>query len=192
MAWKFTAGDQQNHLRSGDFATVERIGDDNSISARLDSGRAVELNREKARHIDHGYTVESAQHLSADRIFLTGESNRLAEQQAALTKLNPHTREIAIYTSDGTNPLQQAPDLAKGVEFSQVEPSIDLSSISEPILPELTLKVSASESKHPSGLRRLEKEVEPEILPTYLALAAALTSLLACRGISPRADLKAG
>jgi conjugative relaxase-like TrwC/TraI family protein len=104
----FTAADRENRVRAGDFATIERIGEDNSISARLDIGRAVELDPEKARHIDYGYTVESAQHLSADRVLLTGESSQLAEQQTALTKLNPHTREVGIYTSDGANPLQLA------------------------------------------------------------------------------------
>ncbi len=47
----FTTANRENRVRSGNFATVERIGEDNSISARLDSGRAVELDPEKARHI---------------------------------------------------------------------------------------------------------------------------------------------
>jgi hypothetical protein len=63
------------------------------------------LDPEKARHIDYGYTVESAQHHSADRILLTGESSQLAEQQTALTKRNPHIREVGIYASDGKNPF---------------------------------------------------------------------------------------
>ena len=43
----FTAADHGSRVRSGDFATVERIGDENSISARLDSGRAVQLESER-------------------------------------------------------------------------------------------------------------------------------------------------
>ncbi len=118
---------------------VERIGADNSISARLDSGRAVELDPEKARHIDYGYTVESAQHLSADRLILTGESSQLAGQQEALTKLNPHTREVGIYTSDGSNPLQQAQGIATDVQLSEEGFSIDsaLSNAPEPTLPQI-------------------------------------------------------
>ena len=135
----FTAADRENRVRSGDFATVERIGNDNSISARLDSGRAVELDPEKARHIDYGYTVESAQHLSADRLILTGESSQLAGQQEALTRLNPHTREVGIYTSDGSNPLQQAQGIATDVQLTEEGFSIDsaLSNSPEPTLPQI-------------------------------------------------------
>jgi conjugative relaxase-like TrwC/TraI family protein len=135
----FTTADRENRVRSGDFATVERIGEDNSISARLDNGRAVELDPEKARHIDYGYTVESAQHLNADRILLTGENSQLAEQQTALTKLNPHTREIGIYTSDGTNPLQQVQGIATDVQLAEEGFSINsaLSNMPEPTIPEI-------------------------------------------------------
>ena len=138
----FTTADRENRVRSGDFATVERIGDDNSISARLDSGRAVEMDPEKARHIDYGYTVESAQHLSADRLILTGESSQLAGQQEALTKLNPHTREVGIYTSDGSNPLQQAQGIATDVQLAEEGFSIDsvLSNAPEPTLPQVNLE----------------------------------------------------
>jgi hypothetical protein len=121
----FTAANRENRVRSGDFATVERIGEGNSISARLDTGRAVELDPDKARHIDYGYTVESAQHLSVDRVLLTGESGQLAEQQTALTKLNPHTREVAIYTSDRIIPLQHEQGVATDLSLSQEGLSID-------------------------------------------------------------------
>ena len=135
----FTTADRENRVRSGDFATVERIGDDNSISVRLDSGRAVELDPEKARHIAYGYTVESAQHLSADRLILTAESSQLAGQQEALTRLNPHTREVGIYTSDGSNPLQQAQGIATDVQLTEESFSIDsaLSNSPEPTLPQI-------------------------------------------------------
>jgi hypothetical protein len=111
---QFTAPDRENRIRSGDFATVERIGDDNTLSVRLDNGKAVELDPEKARHIDYGYTVETAKHLYADRILLTGESGQLAEQQSALAKLNPSVHDLAIYTSDSTNLLHR--DNGIGIE----------------------------------------------------------------------------
>ncbi len=97
------------------------------------------MDPEKARHIDYGYTVENAQHLSADRLILTGESSQLAEQQEALTKLNPHTREVGIYTSDGSNPLQQAQGIATDAQLTEESFSIHtgLSNIPEPTLPEI-------------------------------------------------------
>ena len=97
------------------------------------------LDSEKARHIDYGYTVESAQHLSADRLILTGESSQLAGQQEALTKLNPHTREVGIYTSDGSNPLRQAQGIATDVQLAEQGFSTNsaLSNAPEPTLPEI-------------------------------------------------------
>jgi hypothetical protein len=65
---QITTADRENHIRSGDFATVERIGDDGSLSIRLDNGKAVELDSEMARHVDYGYAVETARRLSADRV----------------------------------------------------------------------------------------------------------------------------
>jgi hypothetical protein len=101
-----TASDRENRIRSGDFATLERIGDNNALTVRMDNGREVTLEAEKAKHIDYGYTVEKAKRLSADRIVLTGDSSQLAEQ-AALTKLNPKIRDLAIYTSDSAHTLHK-------------------------------------------------------------------------------------
>ncbi|RZU34613.1 MobF family relaxase [Edaphobacter modestus] len=115
---QFTAPDRENRIRSGDFATIDRIAEDNALSVRLDNGKTVELNPEKARHIDYGYTVERAKNLSADRVLLTGESGQLAEQQAALTKLNPNIRDFAIYTSDSTNLLHRNTGIGNGTELA--------------------------------------------------------------------------
>jgi conjugative relaxase-like TrwC/TraI family protein len=125
---QFTAPDRENRIRSGDFATVERIGDDNTLSIRLDNGKAVELEPEKARHIDYGYTLETAMHLYADRILLTGESSQLAEQQSALAKLNPSVHDLAIYTSDSTNLLHRD----NGIGLEQELSSEGLSNDSSP------------------------------------------------------------
>jgi hypothetical protein len=131
---QFTAPDQANRIRSGDFATVERIGDDNALSVRLDNGKAVELDPEKARHIDYGYTVETAKHVSADRILLSGESGQLAQQQTALAKLNPNVRDFAIYTSDSTKLLQKDNGIGNEPQLSKEGLSND-SSLSNALEP---------------------------------------------------------
>ena len=95
-----TASDRNAHIRSGEFATVERIGEDNALSVRVDSGRSVELNSDNARHIEYGYAVETAQRGSVDRVLVTGDASQLAKQQEVLTRLSPHIRDIALYTSD--------------------------------------------------------------------------------------------
>ncbi len=136
---QFTAADRENRIRSGDFATIERIAEDNALSVRLDSGKIVELDPEKARHIDHGYAVETTKHLSADRVLLTGESGQLAEQQAALIKLNPNIRDFAIYTSDSINLLHRDNGIGNEPELSKEGLSSDssLSNAAEPSSPSI-------------------------------------------------------
>ena len=134
---QFTASDRENRIRSGDFATIERIADDNALSLRLDSGRMVDLDPDKARHMDHGYVVEEARHLSADRVLLTGSGSQLAEQQAALTQLNLHTKDLAIYVSGSADAFEKAQSPSNGIEITQ-DLSNDVGlSLPEPALAEI-------------------------------------------------------
>jgi conjugative relaxase-like TrwC/TraI family protein len=131
---RFTAPEKENHIRTGDFATVERIEPD--LSVRLDNGKSVDLDPEAARHIDYGYAVESAGSLAADRVILTGESAQLAGLEDDFARLNPNIRELSVYTSDVPQTLQaelaQSPavaetlskSLADTVNLSVAEPSI--------------------------------------------------------------------
>ena len=101
---RFTAPEKDNHIRTGDFATVERTEPD--LSVRLDSGKTVDLDLEAARHIDYGYAVESARNLAADRVILTGEAPQLAGLENDLARLNSGIRELSVYTSDASQSLQ--------------------------------------------------------------------------------------
>lgn len=96
----FTATDRDAHIRFGDFATVERIGEDGTPSVRLDNGKSLELEPQMARHIEHGYVVETAQRAAADRVLVTGHASRLAQQQEALMRLSPQIRDLTLFTSD--------------------------------------------------------------------------------------------
>jgi hypothetical protein len=138
----FTAPDRNNRIRSGDFATLERVGDNNALTVRMDNGREVTLDPEKARHIDYGYAVETAKRLSADRIVLTGDSAQLAEQQAALTKLNPKIRDLAIYTSDSTNTLHRDHGIANENSFTKegISNTPGLGNISAPSNPAIEIE----------------------------------------------------
>jgi hypothetical protein len=113
---QFSVSDREVGVRKGTFGAIERIAEDNAISVRLDNGKVVELTPEKSRHIDYGYAVESAQHLSADRVLITGSPSVLSEQQADLAKLSGKVNDLAIYTSDGyethQNLLDRIPGLA--------------------------------------------------------------------------------
>jgi ATP-dependent exoDNAse (exonuclease V) alpha subunit len=100
---QFTAANAELRIRAGSLGTVEKIGEDNAITVRLDNGKAVALDSEQARYIDYGYAVETAGQVSADRVLVTGNSNQIAEQKEALTRLSPHLRDVAIYTSDDSS-----------------------------------------------------------------------------------------
>ena len=101
---RFIAPDKEKHIRTGDFATVERIDPD--LAVRLDNGKAVDFDTEAAHHIDYGYAVESAANLAADRVILTGEAPQLAGLENDLVRLNPSIRELSVYTSNASHALQ--------------------------------------------------------------------------------------
>ena len=96
---QFTAANPELRIRAGSLATVEKIGEDNVITVRLDNGKAVELDAEQSRYIDYGYVVEATQQASVDRILVTGTSDQIAGHQEALSHLSPYLRDLAIYTS---------------------------------------------------------------------------------------------
>jgi hypothetical protein len=101
---RFTSADKENHIRTGDFATVERIEPD--LAIQLDNGKTVELDAEAAQYIDYGYAAESTANLAADRVILTGEAHQLAGLENDLARLNPSIRELSVYTSDASQGLQ--------------------------------------------------------------------------------------
>jgi conjugative relaxase-like TrwC/TraI family protein len=141
---RFTAPENDNHIRTGDFATVERIEPD--LSVRLDNGKTIDLNLETARHIDYGYAVESAGNLAADRVILTGEAAQLAGLEDDLARLNPSIRELSVYTSDASQALQielaQQPVAAESLSKSLADTAnigIAKPSIAEAIIEEIGL-----------------------------------------------------
>ncbi len=101
---QFTASHREQRVRSGDFATIERIGQDNSIAARLDNGKTVELAPDQARHIEHGYAVGTGQRVSADRVLVAGES----ADPKLLAGIAASAKDVAVYTSDGSS-VQKLP-----------------------------------------------------------------------------------
>jgi len=141
---RFTSSDKENHIRSGDFATVERIEPD--LTARLDSGKTVELDAEDAQHIDYGYAAESAANLAADRVILTGEAQQLAGLENDLARLNPGARELSVYTSDASQVLQvehaQSPAAAETLSKSLAENAnlgIEKATLAESLIEEIGL-----------------------------------------------------
>ncbi|ADV84507.1 MobF family relaxase [Terriglobus saanensis] len=75
---RFTTYDKEIGVRSGDLGTVTRIGQDHSMTVKMDSGRTAEVSPEKALHIDYGYAVDSLKNVRAERVIATGD--RLTHQ----------------------------------------------------------------------------------------------------------------
>jgi conjugative relaxase-like TrwC/TraI family protein len=141
---RFTAPDKEHHIRSGDFATVEKIEPD--LAVQLDNGKTVELDAETAQHIDYGYAAESAANLAADRVILTGEVQQLAGLENDLARLNPSIRELSVYTSDTSQALKmglaQQPAAEKTLSKSLADPAnlgLAKTSIAEAIIEEIGL-----------------------------------------------------
>jgi conjugative relaxase-like TrwC/TraI family protein len=132
---RFTAPDKETHIRTGNFATVERVDPD--LSIRLDNGKTVDLDAEAAQHIEYGYAAESAANLAADRVILTGEAQQLAGLENDLARLNPNVRELSVYTSDASQALQVKPAVA--AEMLQKSVGVAESSIAEAIVEEIGL-----------------------------------------------------
>ncbi len=81
-------------MRSGDLGTVTRVGQDHSMTVKLDSGKSAEVSAEKTRHIDYGYTVDALKNVRAERVLATGDGLTQQQFQGASAKA-----ALALYTS---------------------------------------------------------------------------------------------
>jgi len=134
---RFTLSDHEAHIRSGDFATVERIGEDNVLSVRLDTGKSLVLDSDHARHIEYGYAVESVPHASVDRVLIMGDASQLAKQRETLARLSPHIRDLALYASDSRELTVKKAIPGAEVELPQAGISLGTDALSMPSTPEI-------------------------------------------------------
>lgn len=95
---QLTQADKSKGIRSGDFATVEQIGENNSLTVRLNNAKTAELDQEKARHVEYGYAVDGSKRVQADRVLATGETL----EAKALAAVSSNVRDLSLYTSDGS------------------------------------------------------------------------------------------
>ena len=104
---RFTATAQDFGIRKGDFATVERIGEDHSLTVRSDQGKSLAFSEEQARYIDYGYTSDRAPQRGVERVIVSGDAGQLAQVQKEFTHLSGQTRDLSFYTSDGQGIVQE-------------------------------------------------------------------------------------
>jgi conjugative relaxase-like TrwC/TraI family protein len=122
---RFTATAQEFGLRKGDFATVERISEDRSMTVRSDQGKSVALSEEHARHIDYGYATHRMPQRGVERVIVSGDAAQLAQMQKDFTRLSSQTRDLTLYTSDSQGIAQEK--TIQGVEMASPGTTPDVS-----------------------------------------------------------------
>ena len=117
---RMTQASAAQGIRKGDFGTITSIGD--TLEVRLDKGENVQLTKEQARHIEHGYAVESLKTGAPDKVLFSQDGSSRATSEAV--SLSRTGREVSIYTSDGT---AQANAVAPAIALpDQLKPAITL------------------------------------------------------------------
>jgi conjugative relaxase-like TrwC/TraI family protein len=103
---QFTAPNREMGVANRDLATIERIGPDQQITARLvDGDKSLTFDAREMPHIDHGYAVtsHSAQGLTADRVLVNIDSNMhpdLINTRLAYVSVSRAQHDAHIFTND--------------------------------------------------------------------------------------------
>jgi ATP-dependent exoDNAse (exonuclease V) alpha subunit len=124
---QFTAPQQELHVANRALATIEQIAPDDSMTARMDSGRTISFDAQVTRHFDHGYAVtsHSAQGLTADRVLVHVDHAAhpdLVNSRFAYVSVSRASFEARIFTDDATRlPARLSAEIDKSaaLDFSQ-------------------------------------------------------------------------
>ncbi len=108
---RFSRYDKNAGIQPGNLGTVTRIGQDHSMTVKMDSATNAEISAEKARHIDYGYAVDGLTNVRAERILATGDG--FAHQ-------NLHGTSPRVNLSLYTNSPQQLSTLAKEIAAPEI------------------------------------------------------------------------
>ena len=117
---RMTEASVQQGIRKGDFGTIIAIGD--KLEVHLDNGESVQLSKEQAKYIEHGYAVDSLKTGAPNKVLISQDSSFQATSEAV--SLSRTGREVSVYTSDGS---AQANAVAPTIALpEQVKPAIAL------------------------------------------------------------------
>ena len=102
---QFTAPDKALGVANRDLATIESIGPDDRVAARLEGGRQIEFSAADQRHIDHGYAVtsHSAQGLTTERVLIhaeTGVHPDLLNSRFAYVAISRASHDVLAFTDN--------------------------------------------------------------------------------------------
>ena len=104
---RFTRYDKDIGVRTSDLGTVTRIGQDHSMTVKMDSGKIAEVSSEKARNIDYGYAVGGLKNVRAERILATGDSLTHQNFQGTIPKA-----DLALYINAPQQDSSPAKEIA--------------------------------------------------------------------------------
>ncbi|AXC16240.1 traI protein (DNA helicase I) (plasmid) [Acidisarcina polymorpha] len=93
---QFTRTDADVGIRRGELGTVTAI-DPSNLEVRLDKGSLIKLTADQARHIEHGYAIESVKAGAPERVIFTHDA---APGDREIAVLSRKGREVNLYISD--------------------------------------------------------------------------------------------
>ena len=137
---RMTEPNSSQGIRKGDFGTVTAIGD--TLDVSLDKGETVRLTKEQARHIEHGYAVDSLKTGAPDKVLISQDGFQTPSEAASLSLTG---RQVSVYTSDSSaqanavaptieRPEQLKPSLALPVQQQSEAPSNALAPEQAPVV----------------------------------------------------------
>ena len=114
---RITRNDKELNVRAGDFAIVTRTDDKGGLKVRLDSGREIELTAKQARHVEHGYAVESGRRVAADRFIVTGDT----AEAKSMKSVPAQARDLSIHTTAPAVQQHKVPEREKTLQHEQAQ-----------------------------------------------------------------------
>ncbi len=104
---RFTGCDKAIGVRPGDLGTVTRIGQDHSMTVKLDSGKIAEVSSERSRYVDYGYAIEGLKNLRAERVIATGDGLSQQSFSGVFSKT-----DFALYTNESKQDFAVSKEIA--------------------------------------------------------------------------------
>ncbi len=97
---RITGHSKDDNLRAGDLGTVEAVRGIGALQVKMDSGHIAEMNPALAKHIDHGYAVESTHKVAADRLLISLEDHGRLAPGSPLAKNLHRASDAMFYVPD--------------------------------------------------------------------------------------------
>jgi ATP-dependent exoDNAse (exonuclease V) alpha subunit len=163
---QFTAPVREQHIANRELGTLKEINGQGHLSIQLDSGRRVELDSSKSRHLDYGYAVtsHSSQGQTVDRALVyidTEQTSALAlNSRLAYVAVSRARHDVRIYTNDTeklTNALSRQTSKSSALEAWRKGEERDQSMH----LPQPSLAPAAAQVVKPDATRELAFNLQP-------------------------------